>query len=661
MRKLPARQVHLDFHTSPLIPGVGSKFDKQHFQKCLKEGNVNSITVFAKCHHGYCYYPTQIGTQHPTMTPGFDLTGAMMDACHEIGVAMPVYITAGWSALDADNHPEWLERGKDGSERLVHIDPDAKPEDPRPNTSWKLLCLNGPYADHIYALTQEITDRYEHLDGLFYDICFYNRTCYCSACRAGMTKMGLDPEKEADAEKYYHLKRYEFMERTARILHEKHPEATIFFNGGADINKPEYLKYHTHLEMEDLPTAWGGYNKMPPRASLMARTGKEFLGMTGKFHTVWGEFGGYKNPEALKYEALEMAMNGAKCSIGDQMPPVGRLDEETYRCIGVAYRALEAIEPWAYPSESTADVAVYLSGDSDADNGLHTMLLEKHVDFDIMLEGDDLSGYKLAILPDCVRISETEAERLNAWAKNGGKVIFGFESAVNDGKLLIDCGAEMISDAIYDKDYLKVKPCITLPFGNAPFLCYRAAKRLSLTDGETLADLYDPYFSRTYAHYCSHMNTPYTEEPSTSPAIVRKGNVIYYAHPLCSMYKVDGAQLFREVMSAMIDMLYEPKYSVKLPSAGRTRLRRQSAFNRYVLHLSYASPIQRGRTEVIEDMIPLYNVPVSIHLNSVPLSVRSVPDMQDIPFEYENSILSFTVDKVLCHHAIEITMNEPVE
>ena len=52
MRKLPSRQVHLEFHTSPLIPGVGAHFDKKQFQAALTEGNVNSITVFAKCHHG---------------------------------------------------------------------------------------------------------------------------------------------------------------------------------------------------------------------------------------------------------------------------------------------------------------------------------------------------------------------------------------------------------------------------------------------------------------------------------------------------------------------------------------------------------------------------------------------------------------------------------
>ena len=88
MNILPQRQVHLDFHTTESIDGIGSRFDKKQFQSCLKKGHVNSITVFAKCHHGYCYYPTQHGTQHPTMTPGQDLTGEEVGC---LSFLLPVY------------------------------------------------------------------------------------------------------------------------------------------------------------------------------------------------------------------------------------------------------------------------------------------------------------------------------------------------------------------------------------------------------------------------------------------------------------------------------------------------------------------------------------------------------------------------------------------
>jgi len=73
------RQVHLDFHTSPYLTDVGRDFNAAHFAKTVKEANINSITVFAKCHHGMSYYPTKTGVQHPPLE-GRDLLGEMLEA-----------------------------------------------------------------------------------------------------------------------------------------------------------------------------------------------------------------------------------------------------------------------------------------------------------------------------------------------------------------------------------------------------------------------------------------------------------------------------------------------------------------------------------------------------------------------------------------------------
>ena len=55
---MPFRQVHLDFHTSELIPGVADSFDPDEFASTLAAAHVNSVTCFARCHHGYLYYDT---------------------------------------------------------------------------------------------------------------------------------------------------------------------------------------------------------------------------------------------------------------------------------------------------------------------------------------------------------------------------------------------------------------------------------------------------------------------------------------------------------------------------------------------------------------------------------------------------------------------------
>jgi hypothetical protein len=77
---LPFRQIHLDFHTGPAIPDVGSKWDADLFGDTLKEARVNSITLFAKCHHGHLYYDTKRAERHPGLTPGLDLLGEQLQA-----------------------------------------------------------------------------------------------------------------------------------------------------------------------------------------------------------------------------------------------------------------------------------------------------------------------------------------------------------------------------------------------------------------------------------------------------------------------------------------------------------------------------------------------------------------------------------------------------
>ena len=80
--------------------------------------------------------------------------------------------------------------------------------------------------------------------------------------------------------------------------------------------------------------------------------------MTGKFHSTWGEFGGFKHPNALRYEVSLAAANGAKSSIGDQLAPSGEPDAVTYELIGKAYAELEQKEPWLYDARQIADIAV---------------------------------------------------------------------------------------------------------------------------------------------------------------------------------------------------------------------------------------------------------------------------------------------------------------
>ncbi len=658
MAKLASRQVHLDFHTSEFMPGVGAAFSKENFQEALRIGNLNSITVFAKCHHSWSYYPTEAGMMHPTQDPEFDLTGAMIEAGHEIGVRVPVYITVGWSANDAENHPEWVVRRKDGSMDIRNGRVDAPSTDARPIVSWKTLCPNGSYADLIYAQTREVCERYPVLDGLFFDICF-GPTCYCDACLEGMQDAGWDPKKEADAQAYNVAKWQRFMTRCTEILHAKHPEATIFFNGGAEPTTPQWHAWQTHFEMEDLPTTWGGYDKMPARAKFFARSGKEYLGMTGKFHTMWGEFGGFKPADAMRFECAAMLAYGAKCSIGDQMHPCGEMDLETYRLIGEAYRYVESIEPWSFDETETSRLGIVLSGDSKSDEGLVRMLLEKQLDFDIAFLPDDLSRFDTIVLPDSVQVDDTEAAALREYVDAGGSMVLTGTSGLNAGRsqFLVDVGANYQGAANYENDYLRLGSDLSSGLITSPFLVYEGAEQVWVTDGEVLASLHEPYFNRTYGHYCSHQNTPYRTEQAQHPGALRKGRVVYLAHPICRIYYDHGSQFHRDYFINALRLVYrDPILQVGMPSCGRVRLAKQPQENRYVLHLLYAAPLQRGRTAVIDDLPPIYDIPVTVKIDEPIRQAYLAPEMEPIAFDQAEGRVQLTVPKVECHQIVVLEL-----
>lgn len=129
-------------------------------------------------------------------------------------------------------------------------------------------------------------------------------------------------------------------------------------NGHQQRGRRDLVQVNSHLELESLPTGGWGYDHFPLSARYAQTLGMEFLGMTGKFHTSWGEFGGYKHPNALRFEAALSLAHGARCSIGDQLHPSGWMDEATYALIGAAYSEVEAKEEWCSGVTSVADIAV---------------------------------------------------------------------------------------------------------------------------------------------------------------------------------------------------------------------------------------------------------------------------------------------------------------
>jgi hypothetical protein len=627
-KPLRYRQIHLDFHTSEHIPGIGRDFDAADFVATFKKAHVDSVTIFAKCHHGWAYYPTEVGAPHPNLARP-DLLGEMVDALNAADIECPIYITVQWDERNARLHPEWRAR----SATPNRFDPGQL------KAAWHTLCLNHKaYRDELLAMAREVATRYA-TPGIFFDIVLAP-DCVCQECLDTMAEQGLDPENAADRLAKDEWVGEVFRTEMSAALNAEFPGLRIFYNCG-HIHKqgPQRFAPYSHLELESLPTGGWGYNHFPASARYAATLGFDFVAHTGKFHTSWGEFGGFKHPDALEYEAAQMVAMGSKCLVGDQLHPNGAINPDTYASIAPAYARVEKLEPYLDGARQVSEVAIlsaeyfHHAGDrnNNADDGAAQMLQELHQPFDVIDPSVDFSRYRVIILPDEVPVEGELATRFRNYLAGGGRVLMsGISALQDDGSFAIPAGIRNIGPVAFDPSYLRAGRELDAAMTETPFVVYGRAQAIVAEGATVLAEVMPPYFNRSYQHFSSHAHAP--DDTSAAPlgaGVTLHGGVAYVAYPIFSIYRAMGQPLYRYLVRGLLNrLLPDPALTTDLPSAGRASLTHQAERSRHVLHLLYGAPQVRGNgvpanngvrvMEMIEDIPSIGPVTAKVRLPRAP-------------------------------------------
>jgi hypothetical protein len=134
---------------------------------------------------------------------------------------------------------------------------------------------------------------------------------------------------------------------------------------------------------------------------------------------------------------------------------------------------------------------------------------------------------------------------------------------------------------------------------------------------------------------------------------LRKGKVVFIPHALGRIYFAHGARVHRDLFQNALGLIYSrPLIQTDMPSAGRISLLHQPEQQRYVAHLLYGPALQRGRCLVIEDLVPLYDIPLQIR---VPQAIRNaylVPGGDALAIHRAGDAARVVVPQVQCHQAV---------
>jgi hypothetical protein len=619
----PWRKIHLDFHNTQHIGQIGAKFNADEFGDRLLAGNVDSVVVFAKDMHGMFYYPSKYGPVHPGLS--FDLLGEQVKACRARKIAVYAYYCTTWDHHLANTHKDWLVIKRDGSNYL----PKAGQ-----TPGWTALCLaHEPFRQLMDDHTREFVGRYE-LDGAWFDMAEpIGPECFCPECRRQLAADGKDP-KDAGAQRAHKNKLFlDWHQRMRDLVRTARPGCQVDFNdiGLACVSQRAPLL--DNIDIEALPTGAGwGYFYAPMQMRYQRTFGLPIYGMTGRFVTSWADFGGLKLPQQLDVELASIVANTARCDIGDQMPPTGRLDPAVYHVIGKSYGRIKALEPYlegAAPVNEAAMLIPAVPFDRLRDEylyGMTKLMLESRLQFDVVEPGQAWERYGLVVLPDGFRPDAATVERLHAFVAQGGALIVCHEAGLVAGvatEWLERYGLTYAGPSPFTPAYLVPQAKFTGDIPDYEYALYEgSAQWQAAAPAVSLAALGEPKFQRTAEHFTSHRQTPF-DHLTAYTALARSGRVGLVAFPIGQSYYRNGYWVYRAAFEHLLgEVLPTRLIHTNAQLSTELTVTHQPVQKRYLIHVINYSPLRKAppHPEFHEDPIPLTDVTVRLNL---PLKVKS--------------------------------------
>ena len=645
-----------------------SQFDPQRYVETVCLAQPTAAMVYAHSHAGHCYYPTEVGHQHASLH-GRNIFGEVIDGFHKRGLDVIAYYSL---IVDDDAyraHADW---------RIVLVNG----EDAAEKSRFGVCCPNSPYREYAALHVAELCKRFQ-FEGIFLDMTFWPKVCYCPHCQRRFAAEAGGPlpkviNWEDPSWVRFQRKReawlVEFAHDITRAIRNVAPGVSIQHQGSTYLldwrfgvterlaAANDYLGGDFYGDALEGSVARKLYHNLSPHLPFEFMTS---FCVNVQNHTA------RKPKELLQAKASACLADGAAFLFIDAIDPVGTLNPATYERMGQVFEATRPYERFV-GGDLVQDVAIYISTEAKhdpADNGkavddprlsnarphVDAMVcvartpIEEHIPFGVITRNSlgRLARHKLIILPNVLALGPEEAEAFRAYVRGGGALYASRHTSLitSDGVRHADF---LLADVLGISFAGETREAFTyiapIAGAEALFSGYTAPWPLPLDHAQVLIKAHpgtqvlgytvlpytDPAEPRRFASI--HSNPPGI--PTAYPAVTLnrygRGKAIYVAGAL------EGMDIHRDTFSNLVRSLTGP-FSVEAQAPKAVEV---TTFH------------QRERTRSLISLVnfqkQLPNIPVSGVRIRVRLAGQSVKQLfllpweQNWPYEVAGDSVEFT-------------------
>jgi hypothetical protein len=438
------------------------------------------------------FYPTQIPLHHRSNTLGnSDLLGYMIEGCHKQNITVCVRTDPHAARQDVyDAHPDWIAVTADGQKRRHWANPEL----------W-VTCGLGPYNfEFMTQVHKEIMNMYKP-EGIFSNRWNGSGMCYCEHCiknfkdysggmdlpRLSGTRPGAGAqgarggETQNTAEAAALVKYREW--NVARLkdlwflwdaeIRKIKPTARFIPNGFPDrkiIGKYSDIFFVDRQGRSGAIPPWNsGRGAKELRAGGMAMKPLIHIFSVGLEDAPRWKDSVNTDAELKLWAAGGIANGMLPCFVKFNATPIDKrwfkTMEQVYEGHFKSARYLRNVAPMArvavvLSEQSTGRVATgakpWQQDSGSHLQGIYHALIEGRTPFEMInadvLDAEHLKPFKLLILPNISRLSDTQCDQLKKFVEGGGSLMATFETSLYDeeGKARTDFGLKDMFGVSYD-------------------------------------------------------------------------------------------------------------------------------------------------------------------------------------------------------------------